>query len=144
MGCGSGQKEVTGPIRIQTVTGRIKITLTNAHVDHGVSSFKMDPYVILKLSNQTQQTTVINKGDHDPLFNQSFVFHINSCYKNHGRNLEMLMMDKKKVISDAEIGFGIVDLDPVINFKKPKEEFRCFLNYDRKNAGFINLIAEFT
>lgn len=30
-------------------------------------------------------------------------------------------MDKKKVGSDAEIGFGIVDLDPVINFKKPKD-----------------------
>jgi hypothetical protein len=30
-------------------------------------------------------------------------------------------MDKKKIGGDAEIGFGIVDLDPVINFKKPKD-----------------------
>lgn len=50
-------------------------------------------------------------------------------------------MDKKKVSSDGEIGFGIVDLDPVVNFKKPKDEFRCFVNYDRKQAGFVNIIA---
>lgn len=50
-------------------------------------------------------------------------------------------MDKKKVGSDSEIGFGIVDLDPVVKFKKPRDEFRCFINYDRKDAGYMNLIA---
>jgi hypothetical protein len=30
-------------------------------------------------------------------------------------------MDKKKVGGDAEIGFGIVDLDPIINFRKAKD-----------------------
>ena len=56
----------------------------------------------------------------------------------------MMVMDQKKVGSDNQIGFGIVDLDPIINFKKPKEEFRCFINYERKLAGFVNIIAEFT
>ena len=51
------------------------------------------------------------------------------------------MMDKKKIGSDNEVGFGIVDLDPVINFKKPREEFRCFISHGRKNAGFINIIT---
>ncbi len=51
------------------------------------------------------------------------------------------MLDKKKVGGDAEIGFGIVDLDPIINLKKPKDEFRCFLNYDRKQAGFVNVVT---
>lgn len=32
----------------------------------------------------------------------------------------MLVMDKKKIGSDSQVGFGIVDLDPVINFKKPR------------------------
>lgn len=30
-------------------------------------------------------------------------------------------MDKKKVGGDSEIGFGIVDLDPVVKFKKPRD-----------------------
>ena len=51
------------------------------------------------------------------------------------------MMDKKKIGSDNQIGFGIVDLDPIIKMKKPKEQFRCFFNYDRKDAGYINLVA---
>ena len=50
-------------------------------------------------------------------------------------------MDKKKLGSDAEIGFGIVDLDPVVNFKKPKSEFRCFVNNGNHYAGFVNLIV---
>ena len=50
-------------------------------------------------------------------------------------------MDKKKVGGDSEIGFGIVDLDPVVKFKKPRDQFRCFVNYDRKDAGYINLVA---
>lgn len=52
-------------------------------------------------------------------------------------------MDQKKLRPDSEIGFGIVDLDPVINFKKPKDEFRCFISYDREKAGLVNIIAEF-
>lgn len=52
-------------------------------------------------------------------------------------------MDKNKVGGDKKIGFGIVDLDPIVNFKKTKEAFRCFLNYDSKPAGFVNFIAEF-
>ena len=83
------------------------------------------------------------KGGKEPTFNETFTFFINSCYKIHGRNLEVLLMDQKKVGTDNEIGFGIVDLDPVVQFKKPRDEFRCFVNYDRKDAGYINLIAEF-
>ena len=52
MGCGSGQREITGPVRISTVTGSIKITILNAFIKHDASVFTMDPYVILKLSNQ--------------------------------------------------------------------------------------------
>lgn len=52
-------------------------------------------------------------------------------------------MDKKKVLSDGEIGFGIVDLDPIVNFKKAKDEFKCFLSCDKKQAGYVNIIAEF-
>ncbi len=47
-------------------------------------------------------------------------------------------MDKNKT-SDSLIGFGIVDLDPIINSKVPKTTLRCFINYDRKPAGFVTL-----
>lgn len=103
----------------------------------------MDPYVILKLSNQVFNSKVIEDGDKNPTFSESFSFFINSCYQTHGRNLEVALMDRKKIGGDAEIGFGIVDLDPIVNFKKPKDQFRCFLNYDRQQAGLINIIAEF-
>lgn len=41
------------------------------------------------------------------------------------------------------VGFGIIDLDPIVNFKQLRSELRCFLNYDRKPAGFVSLVAEF-
>ena len=81
----------------------------------------MDPYVILKLSNQKFVSKVIEDGDKNPTFSESFTFFINSCYQIHGRNLEVTLMDRKKIGGDAEIGFGIVDLDPIVNFKKPKD-----------------------
>ena len=62
MGCGAGQKEVTGPVRINTVTGKLKITITKATIFHEVSVFKMDPYLIMKLSNQEKRSKTILKG----------------------------------------------------------------------------------
>lgn len=87
MGCGSGQKETSAPIRVVTPTGRLKITITNAILYHKVSSFKMDPYIILRLSNQTYTSKVIQDGDKEPSFFETFTFVINSYYKVHGRNL---------------------------------------------------------
>ncbi len=141
MGCGSGQKEALAPVRLRTVTGKLKITITTAVLFHEVSMFKMDPYVVIRLSNQTFTSKVIEDGDKNPNFSESFSFFVNSCYKVHGRHLEVTLMDRKKVGGDSEIGFGIVDLDPIINFKKPKDEFRCFINYGRKQAGLVNIIA---
>lgn len=68
MGCGSGQKDASTPIRINTVTGKLKVTVTTAHITHEVSVFKMDPYLILRLSNQTFTSKVVEKGDKEPSF----------------------------------------------------------------------------
>lgn len=100
MGCGSSHTDSVGAVRISTVTGRLKVTVSTAHVDYDASVFKMDPYIILKLSNQVRQTKVAAKADKSPNYMETFEFHINSCYKVHGRNLEMLMMDKKKIGAD--------------------------------------------
>lgn len=87
MGCGGGQRETSTPVKVNTVTGVLKITITNAVIFNKVSSFKMDPYLLIKLSNQSFSTKVVQDGDTQPTFSESFTFFINSCYKNHGRNL---------------------------------------------------------
>lgn len=68
-------------------------------------------------------------------------------------------MDSNTAGSDSPIGYGIIDLDPYLNTlqvkapesapgqtvqKEPQSiPLRCFLNYDRKQAGFIMLSATF-
>jgi hypothetical protein len=51
------------------VTGKLKITITGATIFHQVSVFKMDPYVSVKLSNQTFSTKVAENADKNPIFN---------------------------------------------------------------------------
>lgn len=34
MGCGTGQKDASMPVRINTVTGKLKVTVTTAHITH--------------------------------------------------------------------------------------------------------------
>ena len=44
---------------------------------------------------------VIEDGDKNPNFSETFAFFVNSCYKVHGRHLEVTLMDRKKVGGDA-------------------------------------------
>lgn len=63
MGCGSGQKEVAQPLRRTTVTGVLKITVVDAHIEHLTSTFfKMDPFVKLKFSNREFQSKTAKDG----------------------------------------------------------------------------------
>lgn len=119
----------------------------------------MDPYVNIKFSNQKHRGTVVKKGGKNPKFSDFFKFTVNSCYKYFGRCLEIELMDSNKGTADSLIGFGIIDLDPYLNalqVKSPERapgqtvhkspqtiSLRCFLNYDRKSAGFITLSATF-
>ncbi len=59
-------------------------------------------------------------------------------------------MDHKKIGADNFIGYGIVDLNPVINFSKDGKDnnklndcFRCMLNFQYREAGFVNICAKF-
>jgi hypothetical protein len=52
-------------------------------------------------------------------------------------------MDKKKLLSDSEIGSGIADLDPIIDNKVQKMEFRSYLIFNREKAALVNIVAEF-
>lgn len=46
--------------------------------------------------------------------------------------MQMTMMDKNKIGSDNLIGLGLVDVNPVITNKKPRDEFRCILTRQKK------------
>lgn len=141
MGCASGQKEEVQAVRLPTVNGVIRVTVSNAKIEHLTSSFfAMDPYVKVKISNQTATSKVILKGGKEPVFNESFEFFINSCFQTDGRRLEIQLWDQNKT-SDTLIGFGIADLDPIIMTKKPKTDLRIFLNHDLKPAGIVNTIV---
>ena len=123
----------------------------------------MDPYVNIKFSNQSFQGQVVKNGGLNPKFNDSSKFIVNSYFKTLGRCLEVELMDKN-IASDDVIGYGIIDLDPYLNVlqvkdpqleqkehkeasggPKPAKEttLRCFLNYDRRQAGFVQLLASF-
>ena len=69
MGCTSAKQRSPDLMRMNTVTGKLHITVTSAQLSHETSVFKMDPYVKIKLSNQEFETKVIPKGDKHPVFN---------------------------------------------------------------------------
>lgn len=49
------------------------------------------------------------------MFNESFEFIINSCYKSDGRSVCIEVWDKH-VLNDKMVGMGTIDIDPIINF----------------------------
>jgi Ca2+-dependent lipid-binding protein len=77
----------------------------------------MDPYVVMKFSNQSYKGQVVKKGGTNPKFNDRCRFIVNSSYKHFGRCLELELMDSN-ITSDDIIGYGIVDLDPYLNSLK--------------------------
>lgn len=106
------------PQKIDTRVGVLEIRIDSIHIDHLTSSASnMDPFIILKLSNQQFQTQIKHNGGRDVEFDQSFIFHINSCYKMLGRTLELEVWDKNR-IGQSEIGFGISDMNILIDSEK--------------------------
>jgi hypothetical protein len=165
MGCGSSEVDATKPNKKrETVFGTLEVRVLEAHIEHETSKvFSMDPYVNIKFSNQNKKGEVVKKGGKSPKFNDVFKFVVNSCYKYYGRCLEVELMDSNTA-SDSVIGYGIIDLDPYLNalqaqarapehgpaqggeLGKAKDQtanLRCFLNFDRQQAGFIVLAATF-
>lgn len=100
----------------------------------------MDPYFKIKVSNQAVTSKIVSKGGKEPIFNESFDFFINSCYQKDGRHLELELWDSNKT-SDSLIGFGMMDLDVVLQPSKEKKTkpMRILLNYNIKPAGVVNV-----
>jgi Ca2+-dependent lipid-binding protein len=103
---------------------------------------KMDPYTHLKLGNVMHSTKIIKDGGTTPVFNEKFTWFINSDKISDNRRLEVTVWDKNKA-SDSEVGFGIVDLDPVILNHLTNLHQKCYLSYKRGSAGAVNLKLSF-
>lgn len=122
MGCAAPKKQRKYiPPPLSTSAGTLNIKVTDGVLFHQASLFTMDPYVKLKLSNQEKTSKVVEKGGKTPNFNETFSFYINSSNKLYGRNLQMTLMDRKKIGGDNLVGYGLVDLNPVIDLKKKKD-----------------------
>lgn len=75
----------------------------------------MDPYLRLAMSNQEFSGYIHKKAGRSNLFNESFEFVINSCFKPEGRSMTVELWNKH-VIGDRVLGMSIIDLDPIIGF----------------------------
>lgn len=115
MGCGNSHGDANKPGKRDTVFGVFEVQLVEANIEHITSSFStMDPYVIIKFSNQTFRGEVVKNGGQKPQFKDKHTFFVNSYYKHLGRCLEVELMDSN-IASDDVIGYGIIDLDPYLN-----------------------------
>lgn len=103
---------------------------------------RMDPYVELRLHHTRQVTKVIKNGAKSPIFNEQFTWFINSDKIYENRRLEITVWDKNTG-ADTEVGYGIADLDPVIYNKLQGYQLKCYLTYNRKPAGFVNVKLAF-
>jgi Ca2+-dependent lipid-binding protein len=103
---------------------------------------KMDPYTHLKLGNVMHSTKIIKDGGTTPVFNEKFTWFINSDKISDNRRLEVTVWDKNKA-SDSEVGFGIVDIDPIILNHLTNIHQKCYLSYKRASAGAVNLKLSF-
>lgn len=55
------------------MNGVLRVTVKDAKIMHETSSFfSMDPYIKIRMSNQSAETKVIAKGGKLPIFNESF------------------------------------------------------------------------
>ena len=115
MGCTVSSPEGKKYLKTPTLCGELRVTVLNCHLERNTNSLMtMDPYVKLVMSNQIQKTDIRKKGGFDPRFDHEARFFVNSCYKPAGRSLEIFVMDQNLIASDKIIGYGLMDLDPII------------------------------
>lgn len=146
MGCSSSQKAVVEPMNLKAMSapkGVLTLDVQDAILERDAAiMLKMDPYVELRLYHTRQLTKVIKNGDKTPIFNEQFTWFINSDKIYENRRLEITVWDKNTG-ADTEVGYGIADLDPVIYNKLQGHQLKCYLMYNRKPAGFVNVKLSF-
>lgn len=147
MGCGTSHEQavVIEPFikAIMCPKGTLTVELQNGVLDHDTAvMMKMDPYAQLTMNEQKFQTKVLKNAGKTPAFNEKHTWFVNSDRIVEGRKLEVAVWDSNTAI-DEEIGYGIVDLDPVVMNKYQNLQQKCYLTYKRQPAGFVNLKLSF-
>jgi Ca2+-dependent lipid-binding protein len=102
----------------------------------------MDPYVKMRLTTQSYRTKTIKSGGKAPAFNEDFAFYVNSDSIAEGRILEIAVMDQNSTFN-PQIGYGIVDCDPIIMNKLANISQKCYIVHNGKSAGYVNLQFSF-
>jgi Ca2+-dependent lipid-binding protein len=73
MGCTSSKGPGHKVLRVNTRCGSLKITILNCHLERNTNAvMTMDPYVKIKVSNQSKLTEIRKKGGYDPQFDANF------------------------------------------------------------------------
>lgn len=147
MGCGtSHEHEIAIEPFIKAILcpkGILAVEILNGVLEHDTAiMMKMDPYAVLSLSGQKFQTQVMKNAGKAPAFNEKHTWFINSDRITEGRKLEVAVWDSNTGI-DNEIGYGIVDVDPIILNKYQNIQQKCYLTYKRQPAGYVNLKLSF-
>lgn len=102
----------------------------------------MNPFVKMRLTSHSYRTNTVKQGGKTPIFNEDFYFFINSESISHGRILELAVVDEGATFN-SEVGYGIVDCDPVIMNKLSSLNQKCYIVYNQKPAGYVNLHFSF-
>lgn len=101
---------------------------------------KMDPYLILKLSDTTNQTEVYNNGGKEPSWKETYTFGLYSYQKSHILNITVMQKDSN---TDDLVGEGSVDLKKlfdkgIVNAGSAIEE-KVEIFLDKKSSGHVHL-----
>jgi hypothetical protein len=108
--------------------GILTVQLLDASLEHNTSLItKMCPSVTLKLTTQVQRSKqLVGKT---PTFDEQLRFYVNSLSIGEGRILELTVWDRGVI--DKEVGYGIVDADPIIFNQLTNSFQKCYLTYQR-------------
>jgi hypothetical protein len=88
------------------------------------------------MSNQDFCGYIHKKAGRKNLFNESFEFTINSCFKPEGRSMTVELWNKH-IINDKVIGMSIIDLDPIISFEENTMMASKVVTVSKMNPSFL-------
>lgn len=112
------------------------MTIEEANIYKRSRISSMDPYLRLAMSNQEYCGYIHKKAGRNNLFNESFEFIINSCFKPDGRSMTLELWNKH-MISDKVIGMSIIDLDPIISFGENAMLASKIVTVSKENPSFL-------
>jgi hypothetical protein len=118
--------------------GRLKLTAFRGEGLKNRQRFgKQDPYLTMKIGNQTQKTKVHKKGGTEPSWEETFTYELDGKYTS----LELGCFDYESIGSPNEIGSGIIPIADILAGEG--KEVPCQIRGPKKGnrAGMIIMSA---